>query len=490
MDRRVFLSTAVVITGTSLLGSAAAASAAGREGNQGRGHNSTQIRGLSTTVSSVEQLRAAIDAAVAGETVVVANGVYSVPASQPIVVANSRGNSAAPVTVVAQSRGGAIFNSEASFTFDGAAYVTISGFAFRQSTTFEIPENNHHIRLTRNDFQLADIEGMHSVMVRADDTKIDRNHFHGKSTLGVYLGIEGAGSTGMAQRVHILRNYFSDQSYTGANGGEPIRLGVSPRALSSAYAVVEFNLFERANGDPEAISVKSSDNTIRYNTIRNSLGGIVLRHGNRNRIDGNYVLDGPNGIRIYGNDHVLVNNYLAGIAGSAILIGKGTERDHLPDEDPAARRGNDAPDRVRISLNTLVDNQSGIAGETSRPEEPRDLVITDNIVSGSSGLLANVPASSGFQWAGNILWGSAGTGNIPAAGYTRVDPLLAAGADGIKRPGAGSPVVNAASRSYPDVSTDINGNLRTGPADVGAHEVGAGAPRPPLTPSEVGPNSA
>ncbi|WP_426998444.1 chondroitinase-B domain-containing protein [Pseudarthrobacter sp. N5] len=87
----------------------------------------------------------------------------------------------------------------------------------------------------------------------------------------MYLGIEGAGTTEMAQRVHVYRNYFSDQSFSGANAGEPIRLGVSPRALSSAHAVVEFNLFERANGDPEAISVKSSDNTIRYNTIRNSL---------------------------------------------------------------------------------------------------------------------------------------------------------------------------------------------------------------------------
>jgi poly(beta-D-mannuronate) lyase len=294
----------------------------------------------------------------------------------------------------------------------------------------------------------------------------------------------------MALRVHIFRNYFSDQSFSGANGGEPIRLGVSPRALSSAHAVVEFNLFERANGDPEAISVKSSDNTIRYNTIRNSQGGIVLRHGNRNRIDGNYVLDGPNGIRIYGNDHVLVNNYLSGIAGSAILIGKGTERDHLPDEDPAARRGNDAPDRVQISLNTLVDNQDGIAGETSRPEEPRDLVITDNILSGSLGLLADVPASSGFQWAGNILWGSAENGNIPVTGFARVNPLLVAGPDGIQRPRAGSPVVDAANRSYPDVSTDINGSPRTGVADIGAHEVGTVAPRPPLTPSEVGPNSA
>src|SRR5690606_41866281 len=65
------------------------------------------------------------------------------------------------------------------------------------------------------------------------------SHFHGKSTLGVFLGVEGGGSTEMAENVHIHHNYFSDHSFAGANGGEPIRLGVSPRALGSAHAVVD-----------------------------------------------------------------------------------------------------------------------------------------------------------------------------------------------------------------------------------------------------------
>lgn len=65
-------------------------------------------------------------------------------------------------------------------------------------------------------------------MVRADDSTVDHNHFHGKSTLGIYLGIEGANTEEMAQRVHVYRNYFSDHTFPGSNGGEPIRLGVSP----------------------------------------------------------------------------------------------------------------------------------------------------------------------------------------------------------------------------------------------------------------------
>ena len=75
--------------------------------------------------------------------------------------------------------------------------------------------------------------------------------------------------------------------------------------------------------------MKSSGNTIRYNTIRSQLGGIVLRHGNGNRVESNYILAGSNGIRIYGNDHLIVNNYVDGVttapASSSVAA---AERDH------------------------------------------------------------------------------------------------------------------------------------------------------------------
>src|SRR5206468_12735705 len=103
--------------------------------------------------------------------------------------------------------------------------------------------------------------------------------------------------------------------------------GVSQRQHGSARALVEFNLFERCNGDSETISIKSSDDVIRYNTLRNSNGSIVLRHGNRNRVEGNVMLGGRSGIRFYGNDHVVVNNLVQNSAGQAIDVGGGEIRD-------------------------------------------------------------------------------------------------------------------------------------------------------------------
>ncbi|MGW2089929.1 chondroitinase-B domain-containing protein [Streptomyces sp. NPDC001880] len=442
------------------------------------------------TVGSLDALQAAIDRARPGDRIVVADGRYTVPSDRPLTIRNKQGTERAPITVIARTRGGVVLDGDQSFVLDASSHITLSGFSFRQSSTLDIPPNCSHIRLTRNDFQLADIEGLHWVMVRADDSKVDHNHFHGKSTLGIYLGIEGAGKEEMAQRVHVFRNYFSDHTFAGSNGGEPIRLGVSPRALSSAHAVVEYNLFERANGDPEAISVKSSDNVIRHNTIRDSLGGIVLRHGNRNRVEANHLVAGTDGVRIYGNDHVIVNNHLAGLSGRALVIGSGSERDHLPGETPDARRGNDAPDRVLIAYNTLVNNKGTLSGESHRPHEPRDVTVADNLLVGDSGELVAMANTVRFTWSGNILWGAAADGNIPAGGYTRVDPKLVTGPDGVARPAADSPAIGAGTLLRPRVTHDIDGDPRGRHRDVGADEYAKRAPRhQPLTPADVGPHA-
>jgi poly(beta-D-mannuronate) lyase len=442
------------------------------------------------TVTSLAQLQQAINSATAGTTITMANGSYAVPSGSPIRISNRHGSSSAPITIVAQSRGGVTLTGAQSFVFSGSSDITISGFAFRQSTTLEIPADCPRIRLTRNEFGLAPA-AEHWVVVRGDDAKIDRNVFHDKSTIGVYLVVDGPGSEAMAQRTYILRNYFRDHTFSGSNGGEPIRLGVSGRALSTADATVEYNLFERCDGDPEAISVKSSGNTIRYNTIRSSAGGLVLRHGNENRVEGNYLLSGANGIRIYGNDHLIVNNYVSGIQGAGVVLGSGTERDHYEGESSDSRRGNDAPDRVTITLNTLRNNGQALVGESQRTVPPLDCVVTDNLMAGDSGDLVDMPYLDGLTWSGNILWGQAANGNIPS-GYKRADPKLTAGADGVYRLGAGSAAVNAASADHSgQVSDDVDGQPRTAPYDVGADEYSTASPvRRPLNAADVGPNAA
>lgn len=478
MKRRTFL------TGTAL-GAAAAAVPLSTLHSAGAAETKASV-----TVSSLSDLQKAINSATPGTRIVLADGTYTVPSGSSIDVTGKNGTQAAPITISSASRGGVVLRGERGFVFSDSSNITVTGFAFRQSTTLEIPASCSRIRLTRNDFQLADIEGLHWVMVRADDSKVDRNHFHGKTTLGVFLCVEGAGSTAMAQRVHILRNHFSDHSFAGANGGEPIRLGVSPRALSGAHAVVEYNLFERCDGDPEAISVKSSDNTVRYNTIRDSAGGIVLRHGNRTRVESNYLLGGKEGLRLYGNDHVVLNNLMAGLSGRALVVGSGSTRDHHSGETAEQRRGNDACDRAVIAHNTLVGNAETLSGE-SREYEPQKVVIADNLLVGDSGTLVEMGKTTGFTWRSNILWGGAADGNIPSGGFTRVDPRLRKDADGVYRLSAGSPAIGKATLASPAVADDIDGHPRGSARDIGADEYATTAPaRRPLTTADVGPNAS
>ncbi|MEE1816061.1 polysaccharide lyase 6 family protein [Streptomyces sp. SP18ES09] len=436
-------------------------------------------------VTSLGALQSAIARAVPGDRIVLADGTYTVPSGGAIDVSGRSG-----ITIVSQTRGGAVLRGERSFVLDGASAVTISGFALRQSGTLEIPATSTGIRLTRNDIRFADVDGLDWVLVEGNDAKIDRNHFHDRTSQGIFLVVDGPGTTAVAQRLHVLRNHFSGHAYTGANGGESIRLGVSSRALSVADAIIEYNLFERCDGDPEAISVKSSGNTVRHNTIRDSQGGIVLRHGNGTTVDGNWLLGGKEGIRLYGNDHLVVNNHLAGLTGRALVIGSGTTRDHHAGETAEQRRGNDACDRAVIVHNTLRANKSSLSGET-RAFEPRDVVVADNLLVGDSGSLVALGADTGFLWQGNILWGAASDGTLPNAGYTRVDPRLTPSTDGVYRLAAGSPAIGAATLTTTPVPEDIDGHARGTARDVGADEYSTLAPvRRPLTPADVGPNAA
>ncbi|MEU8889936.1 polysaccharide lyase 6 family protein [Streptomyces sp. NPDC048442] len=446
-------------------------------------------------VASLAELQSAINGAAPGDRIVVADGTYTVPSGSSIKISGKNGTSAAPISIVAKTRGGVVLRGQRGFVLSNSSNITISGFSFRQSMQMEIPASCSSIRLTRNDFQFANTGDLDWVAVRADDTKIDRNHFHDKTTAGIFIVLDGPGSddpsTGVAaHNLQIFKNRFSDHSYSGLNGGEAIRLGVSGRALSRAEARVEYNLFERCNGDPETISVKSSYNTIQYNTIRDSRGGIVLRHGNNSTVAGNYLIDGTDGIRIYGNKHLIANNYLSGLSGNALVIGSGSTRDHNPDETEAERRGNDACDSVVIVHNSLLNNTKTLVGE-NRTYEPRNVVVADNLLVAGSGSLVAMGATSGFTWQSNMLWGSASNGNIPSGGYTRADPRLARGQDGVLRLSSGSPAIGAATLGSPAVADDIDGDQRGSARDIGADEYATTpALRHPLTAADVGPNAA
>ncbi|MER5491403.1 polysaccharide lyase 6 family protein [Streptomyces sp. NPDC002490] len=454
----------------------------------------TGASAATVTVSSLADLQREIDRAAPGDRIVLANGTYDVPAGG-IRISGKRG-AGTHLTIVSQSRGGALLQGDRSFVLGNSDSVTISGFAFRQRQTLVIPADCSDIRLTRNDFKFADLAGVDWVVVKANGVKVDRNHFHDRTTQGVFLVADGPDAPTdpnretMARGLTVLRNHFARHTYPGTNGGEAIRLGVSHRALDDAGAVVEYNLFEQCNGDPEAISVKSSRNTVRHNTLRDCAGGIVLRHGNGTLVHGNHLVGGVEGIRLYGNDHKVFNNHLTGLSGRALVIGSGTVRDHVPGEPPAQQRGNDACDRALITHNSLVRNARTLVGE-DRAHEPRDVVLSNNILVADAGSLVALRQNTGFTWQGNLLWGGAADGTVPPGGFVRTDPRLQQGADGVHRLSSGSPAIGAAVPTTHPVTDDLDGHPRGSSRDIGSDQYTTSAPlRSPLTAADVGPHAA
>jgi len=122
--------------------------------------------------------------------------------------------------------------------------------------------------------------------------------------------------------------YFNTAGPRVSNGMEAVRVGVSSINNLSQYTKIEHNYFYRCNGDPEIISVKSCDNSIKYNTIVESAGSLCLRQGDRNNASYNsilcnsYVESGTGaiagGIRVYGNDQIITSNYIENCQGSGM----------------------------------------------------------------------------------------------------------------------------------------------------------------------------
>ncbi|MGD8238382.1 MAG: polysaccharide lyase 6 family protein, partial [Armatimonadota bacterium] len=296
----------------------------------------------------------------------------------------------------------------------------------------------------------------------------------------------------------IDHNHFRNIGPRVRNGLEAIRLGNSKMSMASAYCTVEQNLFENCDGDPEFISVKCSGNIIRDNTCINNHGSVVLRHGNRCVAEGNFFFctdgkPGVGGVRIYGDDQRVINNYFQD------LTGKGDEAPLVlcnGDTDTGPLDARFRPHRAVIAFNTFVDCVNTTidigfddAGTMDLPS--RDCTIANNIVAASSGTLVNViHPPENLAWAGNIMFpaGTAMLGIAPrGAGIRVVDPRLEQ-SEGLWRPSRGSPAIDAAAGEYPHVTEDIDGQPRVRRRDVGADEHSAQAiVRHPLRPSDVGP---
>lgn len=461
-------------------------------------------------VTTRNEVVAAIASAQPGDAIVLADGVWTAPGSPWELVFNAVGRPGAPVLLTAATPGGAVFSGPTRISISGQ-HVIVSGLKFDGATNtsgdrgiveFRQGTTNfaRNARLTQSVFLNCNPPSpstrYHWVTLYGQDNRIDHCHFEGHNHSGVTVVVwVGA----VPDRHRIDHNHFAGrmEAPNRENGWETIRVGTSDVSLNSSQTIVERNLFTNCDGEIEIISNKSGDNIYRHNTFVASAGTLTLRHGDRNRVEGNIFLgegkSGTGGIRVIGEDHVIVNNVITGTrgrGGAAIALVAGIEDSPLS--------GYVEANRALVAHNTLQP-QSGPAiflaeglGSSGRTRVPVGVQLTGNILIGApSGdpVLQSLGGASA-DWQQNLAHPAAATPTIP--GLVPADPLLTPDSEsGLPLPAPGSPAIGSVTPAVPGLIEDARGRPRPTPATAGALE---SAPLPttlptfrPLTPADVGP---
>jgi hypothetical protein len=444
-------------------------------------------------VGSISELTTRINLAVAGDEIVVSNGVYTTSASIGISRVGTASN---PIIIRAATVGGVEIKGTHGFNLNsGASYIVIQGFKLTHAAAMGMSSGASHCRVTRNIIELNIPTGtdVSYINVNGNDQEIDHNELRNKSTLGEMLDITGSGSQ-VARRLWVHHNYFHDFVSPGGNGAETIRWGLSGLSLSTGEGVCEYNLFVKCDGENEMISNKSSGNTYRYNTVLDCPGGeISQRHGNDCLYYGNYMRN-TQGIRVYGDRHRIFSNYLE---SNSVGVNMGNGDGDV--YNGAALTAHDRPDDNVVVFNTFVNNSTHyeMGGRTGGLGSS-NTVVANNIFQGG-GSMASISSSAPYTgtWSNNVRWQTSSAGNMPSSGYMAVNPLLVKDASGAYHVQAGSPAINAGVGSYDYygnyspysyVNVDMDGQARDGSKDIGADEFSA-APAPVhiLSTNEVGP---
>lgn len=494
-------------------------------------NNTTPVK---RTTNSAASFKAALNIMNPGDTVELENGTYDLSS---FTISRS-GCEMRPIVIMAKNKGQVILNGATALVFRNMQYTTLKGFAFRSTgvgTGIKL-ENCSKFRITENSFALTETSSCTWVYIgdtyasplplRSGYNRVDHNIFDGKTQAGNYIRMDG-NINQQSQYDTIDHNHFKNNGPRANNEKESIRVGVSTLSKSSGFTLIEYNLFEDCDGDPEIVSIKSCDNTIRYNTFVRSLGTLCLRQGFRSTAEGNYFFGdnktgtfnggtiGCGGIRVYGKDHNIINNYFSGLTGSkwdaAITITNGDVTN-----SSSSVSEHYLPENVTVAHNTLVNNASnieiGFNNNGNYHLSPINCSITNNVVIENTTPIIkvhNAAALNGVSFSNNIMYPT-GTSTLgmtaSAAEISITDPKLVlpscvapvncnlSNASKVMRITAGSPAIDAGNGSYPFITLDNELQPRTGIKDIGADEYSPASPvnvsLSALSAGDVGPDAA
>lgn len=481
----------------------------------------TATPAMAQVVDSVDSLSKAFAALAPGSNLEVAEGTFVTKGAIKIV--GKHGTAEQPIVIRAQHRGKTMIAGAAGFILRDCEHVTLEGFVFEHDADQQsvILENCHHVRITRNTFRPAERakprHWEHWVTVdgfKSGENRIDHNLFERKVNRGSPVFVRGDDvALVCSQHDRIDHNHFRDVVYAnGDNGHETIRTGGNDLGASgrSSFTIIEDNLLEHCSGEDELMSLKSSDNTVRNNTLINCRGAICMRLGNRSVASGNFIIateDGPafGGIKLFGFEHRVFNNYFAGLTGRrheapfALVPGMYD----TPATDNIGKKYDDntavPPTRCWIAYNTWVDCsplQFGFEKEDKKwTKLPDACVFINNLVVRTKPMskpLINLGRVHDLQAHDNLGYAFEPAAAEWSSWFRFEDPRLqqVKGVCELCRLTAQSPAIDVAAKDSAQISDDIFGHVRTGSLDLGAEEFSQEVVmRGPLTADKVGPEA-
>jgi len=275
-------------------------------------------------VSNTEELTEAIAKVKPGDRIVMSNGIWKDTA----IDFNAKGVLKDSIFLEAETAGKVILSGKSSLKLSGD-YLVAKGLWFKDGySTFVISFMNkskvaNNSRVTNcaiTDFNPeTKSESNHWVELWGKNNRFDNNYIAGKTNDGCTLVVWLKGEENHQNNHRIDHNYFGERSPLGSNGGETIRIGTSHNSMFQSNTIVEWNKFEKCNGEVEIISNKSCNNIFRNNLFLESQGSMVFRHGNNCLVENNVFLGNnqpyTGGVRIINEGHTVKNNYFYGLTG-------------------------------------------------------------------------------------------------------------------------------------------------------------------------------
>jgi hypothetical protein len=468
---------------------------------------STALQAATTTVHTAAELTTAINNLSPGDTIILADGTYSHSGLTIDVAATSTD----PVVIKAANVGGAHW--QGYLRLYDSSYVTIEGLVFdaeaqRYDSQNIHMENSEHCRITRCLFDLdesgAGISDIRYWLVVESGryNEIDHCQFNAKKTTQATLKV-----IYNEYRPNIHHNWFNGRTYPGSNlnGYETLQLGSGSSGckMESMQAKIDYNLFEECDGEAEIVSVKTSDNYIRFNTFQECRGQLVLRMADNCEVYNNYFLNpslktGAGGIRIHGSYNEIYNNYFHKLTDEAIETRFGDTDTTGGTEETKYRQsiGN------LIAYNTMYSSRTHVldfgTADSTYTLPPKDWDIVNNIFTIYQAGLIDGSGDTNTFYENNIADEFGGISDITDMGRTLSSNEmwvvyfgLTVGTDGIYRQTSSSPGRNQATY-ITDIAylKDLDHESRDTTPDIGADEYRSYAPSyHPLTSSDVGPTA-